>query len=68
MTKPYRLDSISPEEMVRQNDYTAEQLKARGLDKWRADPEMFLADLMTRVRMLEEAVVSLQLVIMKAGL
>lgn len=64
MTKPYQLDSISAEEAKIQ--YTAEQLNARDLNVWRADPERFLADLIVRMRMLEAAVAQLQLNRMQA--
>lgn len=62
--KPYKLDSISAEEAKLQ--YTAEQMKARGLDVWRADPERVIADFNTRLKMLEAAVTELQLNRMQA--
>jgi hypothetical protein len=39
--------------------YTDAQLKARGLDEWRADPERVIADFNARLKMLEAAVAQL---------
>lgn len=48
-------------------EYTDAERKARGLDQWRDDPEMFIADLNARIRALEAAVSALQLAQLKAG-
>lgn len=50
---------------MNRREYTAEEATARGLDQWRSDPEMTIADLHARLRMLEEAVSQLQLQLLK---
>jgi hypothetical protein len=44
----------------RRRPYTDEELKARGMEDWRDDPEMVIADLIEAVRLLVDAVAELE--------
>lgn len=46
--------------------YTEEEAKARGLDRWREDPEMTIADIHAALKALTDAVSQLQLIALKA--
>lgn len=50
---------------LKRREYTDAERTVRGLNAWRDDPEMHIADLNTRIRLLEESVTSLQLMVLK---